>query len=83
MGGRGGEGGEICGSVNHGKDAHRGRVEDAGAPWIFVHETRSRERERERYTPTDSHPTLFEIDNSGIRICLTNRNDLIRINRGS
>lgn len=42
-----------------------------------------RKRERERYTPTDSHPTLFEIDNSGIRICLTNRNDLIRINRGS
>lgn len=48
--GRGGEGGEICGSVNHGKDAHRPRV-DAGAPWIFVHE---KLRKREIYT-TDSN----------------------------
>lgn len=31
-------------------------------------------RKREIYT-TDSHPTLFEIDNSGIRICLTERFD--------
>lgn len=46
----GGEGeGEICGSVNHGKDADR---VDA-APWIFVHETRSRER-----NTASSHPAL-------------------------
>lgn len=48
----------------------------------FLSTKREAEKERDIHDRLAT-PTLFEIDNSGIRICLTNRNDLIRINRGS